>query len=152
MRHVEATIFRRSGAQLWLSLAIAFVFVCFTLLQLFSFEDMTSVIQVLLPANTSINAQVLITFIVVLEVFAVPYFLPIALSPLARICAGVCAVIVPVVWGVLNVSAVASNQAANAGFVSPKIHLDAGAISIAFLTLLLVFTLVLMYLDRRSHT
>lgn len=150
MNQVTATIFRRSGKHQIYSLALACAFVVMALLQLFSLEDMPTALSVLLPAGFVMNTHALMALIVVIEVFAIPYFLPIALSPLARLCAAICALLTPLVWGGLNLYTASVNQAANAGFLSPKLHLEAGFGSIFMLAALYAAVVGLMIWDRHT--
>lgn len=152
MKRIIPTVFHRNGLHLYLSLALGGVMLVLTLLQLFSYEDMPSVLSVLLPNDWISNASIVMACIVTIEVFAIPYFLPLALSPLARLCSAVFALFVPLVWAMVNAYAVAVGQDGNAGFTSPKLPLHASFVSVSAKIVLFCAVVGLMIVDQRRSS
>jgi len=138
MKKIAATIQKRSSPRQRLSLALAGFFTILAVLQLFWFEDFPAELAVLLPDGWAQASIIVATVFVIGEVLAVAYFLPVALSPLARWCVRACAWAVPVGWIVLMGAALLRGQAANVAYLGAKVDVPLGWEHIGMMLLVLV--------------
>lgn len=138
MKKIVPTIQKRSSPRQRLSLALAGFFTILVVLQLFWFEDFPAELAVLLPDSWAQGSIVVTTLFVIGEVLAVAYFLPVALSSLARWCVRVCAWAVPIAWIILMVSALLRGQAANVAYLGARLDISLGWEHVAMMALVLV--------------
>lgn len=114
----------KQGEQI--ALACAVVFVGLALAQLFRFDRLVPVFEGLPLWNESFNF-VIVSFVVICEVAAVPFLARMALSPLARVCSMVAGWLAAGLWLVIVVLlATADTPVANIGLLGTIVKLQAG--------------------------
>lgn len=138
MKKIVPIIQKRSSPRQRLSLALAGFFTILAVLQLFWFEDFPAELAVLLPDGWAQASIIVATLFVIGEVLAVAYFLPVALSPLARWCVRVCAWAVPVGWIILMVVALLRGQTANVAYLGAKLDITLGWEHVGMMVLVLI--------------
>ena len=110
-----------------LSLVLAALFVIFSLTQLFTFEKFPQVFQQMWLPGAENNAPIYAAAIVIFEVFSVPFFLRMALSPLMRIFSMLCGWLTVILWLTLffwqNLS---GSVVANSGLFGATLPLPTG--------------------------
>jgi hypothetical protein len=116
------------------------------LLQLFKFEDFASVLAVVLSYNDQALLTVTAALVVVVELFALPYLIGMAVSPLLRIVSGICAAGTALFW---LISALTSSHADNSGLFGAGVAMPGGVLAVLW-SLLLVACIAtdILYLKR----
>lgn len=147
---IQPTILRRTGSTYIGALAIAAVFTVLSVLQLFWYEEFIGRLALLLPAGVASFAPVVAAFIVIAEILAITYFLPLALSKLARTAAALLAVVAPIVWLVLLTSTLAQQRAATTTYLGSAV--DGGLVWWSVLPMLVLLSAVVALIahDTRS--
>lgn len=84
------------------ALALAAVMLVMALLHLVRIDKLIPIVDIVLPGSL-VWAVASVCIIVTLEVFSLPFLLGMKLSPLARICGGICMVLVPLAWTCLTI-------------------------------------------------
>lgn len=82
--------------------ALAGIILVMTLLHLVRFDKLIPIIDIVLPGDMT-WAVAFSCVVVTMEVFALPFLLRMKLSPLARVCGGLCAVLAPLAWTCLTI-------------------------------------------------
>jgi hypothetical protein len=85
-----------------LGYAAAVILALFAIIHLFRIDTLVPIVDNALPGGTGI-AGTFVVFIVLAEVFALPFLLRVKLSPLAHICSGFLAVLAPLMWTLLAI-------------------------------------------------
>ncbi len=134
-----------------LSYGAAFVIVVMLTLQLFGYDMMTDILGVLLPAGWVRSLPVILAVIVVIELLSLPYFLPIALSKLARIFAWIFAWLVPLVWLGVMFIALDSVEQATVPLFGNHVDIPLGLPSVSMMFLLLAVVGTLTSLDIKAR-
>lgn len=99
MGRIQASVRQRHSALgIWLSYIAAGMLVLMVVLQLFSYESTVEMLASLIPDTFAFSAPAITAIIVTLEVFSLPYLLPVAVSRLAWQCALVMSWLVPLLW------------------------------------------------------
>lgn len=150
MKKIAPTIQERSSPRQRLSLALAGFFTLIAVLQLFWFEDLPGELSVLLPSNWAQASIVVAALLVIGEVLAAAYFLPIALSSLARWCVRVIAWVVPLAWIALMVPALIGGQAANVAYLGAKLDIPLGWGHVVIMALVFVSVVMVTTGDMRK--
>jgi len=150
MKKIIPTLTKRSGWHQILALVIASILTIMAVLQLFWYEDLPNEISVLLPIEWAQTSIVIAAAFVITEVLAIAYFLPLALSTLARWCLRVVALLVPVAWIGSMKYALLTEQAANAAYLGAKFDVSLNWWHVVAMTLLLIATVVVVAQDLRK--
>ncbi len=138
MKKVEAHLYKRSANLAnGLAYAAAFVIVVMLVLQLFGYSDTLDSLGTLLPAEWVKPLPIILALIVVIELLALPYFLPLALSRLARICAAACAWLTPLMWLGIMCIGLASNVQASVPLLGDHPDIPLGILPVCLMLLLL---------------
>ena len=148
MKTIQATILWRNGVYQWGALALAGVSTLLLTLQLFSYDMMAQPFGRLLPKQMVPAIEIIMAGIVVLELGAIAYFLPLALSKLARAIGAVSAVLVPLVWIVLTWHGL-HNTGAKAVMFGTKFAIGVNWWQVVFMFALFAATIWLIAADRR---
>jgi signal peptidase I len=85
--------------------ALAGIMLVMVFLHLVRIDKLIPIIDTVLPGGLA-WAVAFVCIVVTTEVFALPFLLGMKLSPLARICGGLCAVFAPLAWASLSVWAI----------------------------------------------
>lgn len=150
MKRITATLMTRTGWHSALALFLGALWTVLLVLQLFWFEDMPAELGVLLPASWSRSAIVIGAVVATLELFTVAYFLPLALSMLARWCVRVVALLIPLLWSVLLGYALLVQQPASVVYLGAKFDIPLSWLSITGMGLVFLLTLVVVVKDMRK--
>lgn len=150
MKKIVPLIHKRSDWHQILALCSAGIFTVLAILQLFWFEDFPDELGVLLPAEWAQANTIFAAAFVIAEVFAVAYFLPIALSPLARWCTRVLAWLVPISWIAIMVYTFATHQAANTAYLGAKLGVPLGWVSTFAMVALFIMVAIVTISDLRK--
>lgn len=138
----------------YISYCLSALLVGMLVLQLYTFDEMADIFAVLLPATISPQfAVVLPALIVIVELAALSYALPLYLSRLARLVTRIATIIVPIFWIALLWLPLARLQAGVYPFFGTKLPLSIDSVSFLPVIVLSIFTAVLVYFDithRRS--
>jgi len=84
------------------ALVLTGVMLVMALLHLVRIDKLIPIADIVLPGDL-VWAVAFVCIITTLEVFALPFLLGMKLSPLARICGGICMVLVPLTWTCLTI-------------------------------------------------
>jgi hypothetical protein len=111
--------------------------------QLIAFEDFTPLISSgYLPGHPYGEAALIAGLIVFTEVFAVPFLLRMALSPLMRWFSLICSLVAPALWAKLTIEAVVGNKLIdNYGLFGSKVPLHSGTIAVVLSLVLLALAI-----------
>jgi len=150
MKKIIPILIKRSGWHQILALLIAAILTLMAVLQLFWYEDLSNEISVLLPIECVQTSMVIAAAFVITEVLAIAYFLPLALSALARWCLRVVALAVPIAWIGVMKYALLSEQAANAVYLGAKFDIPLNWWHVIAMTLLLIAAGVVVAQDLRK--
>ena len=150
MKKIIPTLIKRTGWHQTLAMTIAFLLTVLSVLQLFWFEDMPGELSTLLPVEWSQASIVIAAAYAIGEVLAVAYFLPLALSALARWCLRVVAIGIPLAWIGIMKYALFTGQAANAAYLGAKVDLPLSWLHVIAMMLLLVAMVVVVTQDLRK--
>lgn len=151
-RTIKATYpYPVSRRLLWARFTMAVVFIVLALAQLFAFEKMGTVLESLLPGLSHPLAKPLAAVIVLLEVAAIPSFLIISLSPLARICSRFAGLLVMITWYGLIYYGIATAQVENSGLLGSSINIPANIIALLAVMVIFAATFVVHYSDVRAQ-
>lgn len=133
----------RNSTAVKVALVYATILVMMVVGQLFSFEKFLPLMQdYWLPGGKG-TATLVACVIVFCEVFALPFLLRMALSPLMRWFSLVCAIVVPTIWLALAIVVLTTENAImNSGMLGTKVVVPAG---IAQLLLSLVLVALAAY-------
>jgi len=152
MRKVTAHLYKRSDAFVErLAYVAAFLITIMLVSQLFSYDSMVDSLGVLLPAAWARSLPVILALVVVVELFALPYFLPIALSRLARICAAVCSWLVPLGWMAIMYIALGNGVQASVPLLGGHLDIALGVVPVCLVFILLVFVGAISSFDAKSR-
>jgi hypothetical protein len=122
---------------------LAGLLVVMVIAQLYAFEDFIPLISInYFPSSSYGLASLVGCLIVLCEVFALPFLLRMALSPLMRWFSLVCSVAAPLLWLGLTFFAIISNQFVdNYGLLGSKVHLHTGWVALVVATVLSMLAL-----------
>jgi len=111
----------------------AAILIIFALAQLFTFEDFIKLIQSYqLPGGLTL-AYFLASFIVVVEIFALPFLLRMRVSPLFRVLSMVCGWLASALWLKLGLwLTFTDNTVSNVGFLGTAVQLTPGWWNVLF--------------------
>ena len=152
MKRIHASVYHRSTRLATvLAYGTAAVLVVMLALQLFSYESLGNALLVLLPTGFIRSVPVITALLVIIELFALPYFLPIALSPLARYCALACAWLVPLLWIGLMMVGLDPALTATVPLFGTKLGLDMGVVPVCLMLVMLSCVATISSLDYRQH-
>ncbi len=152
MKRIEATVYyRTSRFGQGLAYLAAFILLMMALMQLFDFEKTRDALEVLLPAGMVKSILPLASLMVVMEVFALPYFLAVPLSKLARWCALGCAIVVPLAWIAVMIAGL-EFKGSNVPMFGSIIQLPLGIGSLLFALVVLALVMSVAVRDRRQQT
>lgn len=153
MQKVQASVHQRSsGLATILAYAAAALITVMAVSQLFAYESMATALAVLLPDGLTRSASVVTALIVILEVFALPYLLPVAVSRLAWLCALVMSWLVPLVWLAIMFVALGAGETALAVPVfGAKLDLDLGIVPVCLMLGLLSVIATITTIDHRQR-
>lgn len=124
-----------SRPTVWLKLGLATIFTLMVVGQLFAFEKFPELLARQLPVFLGDWAQPLTALLVTLEIAAVASLVWVKLSPLARWCGSLAALLVPTVWYLIVFSGMSKIRPLNSGILGTKVELQA---SFWLLTVLVV--------------
>lgn len=150
MKKITPTILRRAGWHQYLALTITAILTLLVVLQLFWFEELPRELAVSLPVEWVRVSSILAALFVIGEVLAVAYFLPIALSPLARWCTRVLAVCAPLGWIAVTAYSLVSGQAANVAYLGAKFDIALTWTYVAVMAALLAGVVAVVITDLRK--
>ncbi len=145
--NVTATFLDRSGNHYILSLVCAAILTCMIVGQLFTFEEMFSTAAIA-TISSDASSYIIPSLVVALELGALAYFLPLALSKAARLVGLGAAVVTTIGW--LIVALFTWGNEGVFGILGTTIEFDAAPIGTLFAALLLGLSLRVIYLDRNS--
>lgn len=149
MNNVKATIYRRtSRLHQAIAYLVAFILLVMALAQLFSFEQSRETLATLLPASMAVAVLPIFSIIVTLEVVALPYFLLFPLSRLARWCALIAAIVVPLLWIVVMIVG-KDHHGAAVPLLGSVVHIPLGFGSLLFTVVLLALIVAVAVRDRK---
>lgn len=153
MQRIQAFVHQRSSRlATWLAYATAGLITAMVVLQLFAFESMAGALAVLLPEGLVRSAPVIAAFIVILEVFALPYFLPVAVSWLAWRCALVMSWLVPLVWlAIMFVALGIGDVGLAVPIFGTKLDMDLGVVPVCLMLGLLSVIATITTIDYRQR-
>lgn len=138
----------------YISYCLSALLVGMLVLQLYTFDELADTFAVLLPATISPQFPIVLpALVVIIELAALSYALPLYLSRLARLVARIATIIVPIFWIALLWLPLARLQAGVYPFLGTKLPLPIDSVSFLPVVVLSIFTTVLVYLDttrRRS--
>ena len=115
-----------SRPTVWLKLGLATIFTLMVVGQLFAFEKFPELLARQLPVFLGDWAQPLAALLVTLEIAAVASLLWVKLSPLARWCGSLAALVVPIVWYLIVFSGMSKITPLNSGILGTKVEFQAG--------------------------
>ena len=141
---------RSSGMHRILSYCLSTILVGMLVLQLYTYDEFSEAFTVLLPASASPQLVMLTpALIVIIELIALSYALPLYLSRLARIVARVATCGVPTIWAIILLLPLARSQAGVYPLFSTKIPLSIDIVSLLPLLLLTALIATVVYMDVR---
>lgn len=159
MLNVVARYAKRSNPTLvGLGFLLAFLYVCFAVAQLVTFEKMPGILTVLWPLDAAEYAKIGSALIVVWLVFALPFFLGMQVSMAMRIVSAVCAYLVALYIILIGIFSSAPVELANSGLAGNLVLIPVGTWLIWFglglLGTLMWFTVrtILDETSRARHT
>lgn len=154
--HVIPAQSPRTHDSLIMSYVYAATLTIMALSQLFSFEGFLALLESFSLPGGAVTAHLIGSFLVVCEVFALPFLLRLALSPLMRIVSMILSWIVPVLWFLLSMwLTIITNAVNNIGFFGTVVHVMPGAwavfVSLAFGVIALWSTYGLWPFPAKRH-
>ena len=86
----------------WLGIVASAISACMALVHLFRIDTLVPIVDKAVPGGVN-QAAFLVVFVVIAEVFALPFLLRMKLSPLAHLMSGTLVVFGPLVWLLVSI-------------------------------------------------